>query len=331
MYRQRRNQYTIMTKITLMSFGYIVCTALLCSTTPGNAEVFEQLENGTISPIRDGVLSGTPSTVTEITDAPMSIYNRTVEEPIDQLEEELSGAVHLEAPARSGAVIFDDPGTFQVHKIASKGLPWHGKLQAPFAERRRMAKMAAEVATSYSRHPAVARARLDRAAFINLFTAMIHRESNFNPRAVSPKGAKGLGQLMPLTAQQLGVCNVFSPRENLEGAAVYLTNMLQQFGSPAMALAAYNAGPGAVKRYRGIPPYRETKKYVADIMYAAAGKKRGFGIEPFGTVRTYGYAELLTASAMEAQEGPSNRRSCLAQGALAAQAGNTPYNEPAAR
>ncbi|MGV2130661.1 lytic transglycosylase domain-containing protein [Agrobacterium vitis] len=136
------------------------------------------------------------------------------------------------------------------------------------AEQQRMRTMATEVALSYSRRPGVIRAQLDRDAFVALFTTMIHRESNFRPRAVSSAGAKGLGQLMPATARDLGVCDVFSPRENLEGAATYLTAMLDQFGSPAMALAAYNAGPGAVSRYGGVPPYRETRQYVADIIHA---------------------------------------------------------------
>lgn len=111
--------------------------------------------------------------------------------------------------------------------------------------------------------------RIDRQTFVALFTAMIQRESNFNPQAVSPVGAKGLGQLMPGTAKDLGVCNVFEARDNLEGSANYLSEMWTKFGSPELALAAYNAGPGAVMEHSGVPPYRETRQYIADIMYHA--------------------------------------------------------------
>jgi hypothetical protein len=73
---------------------------------------------------------------------------------------------------------------------------------------------------------------------------------------------------MPATARELGVCDAFSARQNLDGAARYLTSMLDRFGSPELALAAYNAGPNAVEKYGGVPPYRETNQYVADILNA---------------------------------------------------------------
>ncbi|WP_082523688.1 lytic transglycosylase domain-containing protein [Ensifer sp. Root31] len=135
-------------------------------------------------------------------------------------------------------------------------------------EQQRMRLVAAEVALAFASMPAVRRAGLDKRSFVELFTAMIQRESGFNQFAVSSAGARGLGQLMPATAAELGVCDSFSAADNLQGAATYLTNMLSQFGSPELALAAYNAGPGAVERHRGIPPYRETRQYVADILHA---------------------------------------------------------------
>ncbi len=128
-----------------------------------------------------------------------------------------------------------------------------------------MRNLAVEVAHQYAWAAATTRARLDRAAFVSLFITMIHRESNFDPNAVSPAGAKGLGQLMPATARELGVCDVYSPRDNLEGSARYLTAMLHQFGSAELALAAYNAGPGNVRMYGTIPPFRENRQYISDI------------------------------------------------------------------
>lgn len=136
------------------------------------------------------------------------------------------------------------------------------------AEQQHMRRLAATVALSFSTASAVKRARLDEMQFVELFTTMIHRESGFNRLAVSPAGARGLGQLMPATAAELGVCDVFSAEDNLYGAATYLTDMLSRFGTPELALAAYNAGPAAVVRYQGIPPFRETRQYVADILHA---------------------------------------------------------------
>lgn len=100
----------------------------------------------------------------------------------------------------------------------------------------------------------------------DIFIALISAESAWNPNAVSPKGAKGLAQLMPDTARSLGVADPFDPLQNLRGGARFLRQMLDQFGSYELALAAYNAGPGAVRRYNGIPPYSETQNYVRKIL-----------------------------------------------------------------
>ena len=98
----------------------------------------------------------------------------------------------------------------------------------------------------------------------DLFLKLIQQESGWNPKARSHKGAIGLAQLMPATARALGV-NPNDPRENLDGGARYLRTQYQTFGSWRLALAAYNAGPQAVQKYSGVPPYKETQNYVKII------------------------------------------------------------------
>lgn len=107
----------------------------------------------------------------------------------------------------------------------------------------------------------------------NIIKAVIKAESGFNSTAVSRTGAMGLMQLMPGTAEALGVNDAFDPRENIDGGARYLKDMLSEFGGNLeLALAAYNAGPNSVRKYGGVPPYEETQNYVKNIMFSLKNK-----------------------------------------------------------
>lgn len=145
---------------------------------------------------------------------------------------------------------------------ASTRLTPHGKLAAQTGE---------TVLPNYSGRYRGAYAELARAAARrhgvpeDLFLRLVQHESGWNNGAVSQKGATGLAQLMPETADRLGVDET-DPHENLDGGARYLRMMYDRFGDWTLALAAYNAGPQAVEKYGGIPPYAETTNYVKSIM-----------------------------------------------------------------
>lgn len=119
-------------------------------------------------------------------------------------------------------------------------------------------------ALRHSGHDALRQAGMSVSDWALFYRANIEVESAYNPGALSPVGAIGLGQLMPDTARDLGV-DPHDIAQNLDGSARYLLMMLEQFGDPALALAAYNAGPHAVTRHGGIPPFRETQGHVARV------------------------------------------------------------------
>ena len=113
----------------------------------------------------------------------------------------------------------------------------------------------------------------------DLVKAVIQTESEFNPVAVSPVGALGLMQLMPVTAAYLGVADPLDPKQNIHGGVKYLSQLLDRFnGNVALALAGYNAGPNAVAKHRGIPPFRETRGYVQKIRSLVADTTSAFSI-----------------------------------------------------
>lgn len=131
--------------------------------------------------------------------------------------------------------------------------------------------------------------KLSQASWHILFRALVEAESAYNPTAVSPKGAYGLGQLMPATARSLGV-DRSDPNQNLEGAARYLLAQLSEFRNIDLALAAYNAGPHRVRKYGGIPPFKETRNYIARV-HRIRTRLSGHPVEqPITRVATHGTA-----------------------------------------
>lgn len=135
---------------------------------------------------------------------------------------------------------------------------------------------AVEEAADYPFQALVRAAALRHGLSEALLHAVIKVESNFNPRAVSPRGARGLMQLMPATARRLGVRNVHDPAANIDGGARYLKELLVQFRFDVrLAVAAYNAGPAAVRRAHGVPRFAETIAYVPRVLAAAAALPRG--------------------------------------------------------
>ena len=150
----------------------------------------------------------------------------------------------------------------------------------------------------------------------DLVNSVIHAESGFNSHAVSPKGARGLMQLMPGTANQLGVNDAFDPQSNVTGGSRYLRELLERYNFDLVkALAAYNAGPQRVEQYQGVPPFRETRAYVARIVHEyntkkiaqekAAKQKRGSAKAP-SSPRRAAKSAATTVAAVPPVEHPAH-------------------------
>lgn len=153
----------------------------------------------------------------------------------------------------------DDPERASRNSAVGAAVP------APRIPRAEVDAAITETALRYSNHIALRRADLSVTEWLTLFRANIEIESGYSQAAVSRTGAIGLGQLMPGTAAVLGV-DPHNMNQNLDGSARYLLMLLDRFGSKELALAGYNAGPEAVAKYGGIPPYAETQGHVRKVM-----------------------------------------------------------------
>ena len=186
------------------------------------------------------------------TSTPQTTFTRNYNDGVGQ------GSAEAGLPIRgrsAGQDAGSAEGGFRVASIA----------RAPRAPRPEILTAIEEAALRYASHPGLRRAGLSVTQWRILFRSNIEIESAYDPRARSTVGAVGLGQLMPETAADLRV-DPHDWRQNLDGSARYLAMMLGEFGDARLALAAYNAGPRAVERHGGIPPYRETRNHVRRVL-----------------------------------------------------------------
>ena len=156
---------------------------------------------------------------------------------------------------------------FAAFTLAGAGAPWTLQQVAPATGTVQVTETDFRVPSKENRFDhLISEAATTYGVDVDLIRAVIRAESNFNPQAKSPVGAQGLMQLMPALQQDFGITNPFDPRQNVMGGVRYLRKLLDLHGgNVALALASYNAGPGNVARYGGIPPFRETRNYVRKI------------------------------------------------------------------
>lgn len=183
-----------------------------------------------------------------------------------------------ESAAGGGIIVYTGPdGARRVANVAAAIAP-ASVPAVPEVRRRTLWPVVEETARKHGLDP-------------HLVDLVIRMESGYDPRAVSPKGASGVMQLMPATARLYGVRNVFDAVENIRGGTKYLADLLRRFGHDVrLALAAYNAGPEAVARHNGVPPYAETQNYVHAILGSYRGGEAplltgGFGRPPAAPAR----------------------------------------------